>query len=268
MKTLTQPSTGKIFKMGRNRPIANGPRLSLKNYLMRTGLPTPPSSCDYTGAAAAELANIYGNDTYGDCVIAGMGHIEGVLTANAGNAFMLGDEEIIWLYGKIGGYVPGDPSTDQGCDEETALNFWQQKGLGNQKHKIKGYLAVNAEDIAEVRLALYLFENLMFGMELPDAWISPFPSESGFTWDVAGAPDQNNGHCVISGAYSPDAVTIATWGMLGYMTNAAVAEYAANSEGGQLFTVLSQDAISKATLRAPNGFAWNQLAADFASIGG
>jgi hypothetical protein len=55
--------------------------------------------------------------------------------------------------------------------------------------------------------------------------------------------------------------------MLGIMTNGAVSQYAAGSEGGELYTVLSQDAIIKASKKAPNGFDFAQLAADLDSMG-
>jgi hypothetical protein len=267
LKTITNPSTGLTFKMGRKRPVARYPRLSLKNYLMLT-MPAPPSSTDYTAAAAKQLANIYLNDTLGDCVIAGMAHVEGVLRGNSGAELGFSNEEIIALYSAIGGYVPGNPSTDNGCDEQTALNYWQQSGLlvKKPKHKCTGWLAVNPSDRNEVRVAMWLFENLVFGLELPDAWVNPAPSGSGFTWNVEGPADPNNGHCFVGVGYTPAGVLIDTWGMIGTVLNAAVAQYAGASDGGELYTVLSQDSISRATLKAPNGFAWSQLLADFEAI--
>jgi len=270
MKTLTQLSTGKTFRMGRKRPIARTPRFALKNYLMQ-GLPTPPASIDYSARASNSLSQMYGNDTLGDCVIACMGHVEGVLTANAEAVELIVPEaNIISLYSAIGGYVPGNPATDQGCDEQTALNYWAHHGLTNwkkAKYKIAAWLSVDGSNLAEVRAALWLFENLMFGIELPDAWINPMPESSGFVWGQAGHPDPNNGHCVAGVGYSQGGVTIATWGMTGVMTNGAVSQYTAGSEGGELYTVLSQDAIIEASKKAPNGFDFAQLTADLDSMG-
>ena len=56
--------------------------------------------------------------------------------------------------------------------------------------------------------------------------------------------------------------------MTGTLTNAAVAKYATASNNGELYTVVSHDALSKVTDKAPNGFDWSQLIADFDSIGG
>ncbi|HWE97276.1 MAG TPA: hypothetical protein VG269_25175, partial [Tepidisphaeraceae bacterium] len=48
----------------------------------------------------------------------------------------------------------------------------------------------------------------------------------------------------------------------------AVAKYAAPPAHGELYTVVSVDALSKVTQKAPNGFDWSQLIADFDSLGG
>src|SRR5580658_6278069 len=181
VKTIEHPVTKRTFRLGRKRPVARCPRLSLSNYLTRK-LPAPPAELSYTKPAAAALAEVYENDTLGDCVIAGMAHVVGVLTGNAGGPpFLYTNQQIIGLYSAIGGYVPGDPATDQGCDEQTALNYWENHGApAGSTHKIAGWLSVDGSDPTEVRTALWLFENLYFGMELPDAWISPMPSSSGF----------------------------------------------------------------------------------------
>jgi hypothetical protein len=268
VKTIKHPNSKLTFRLGRKRPIARCPRFSLHNYLMR-GLPAPPATCDYSKPAAAALANVYCNDTLGDCVIAGIGHVVGVLTAGAtGTPFVYTNDQIIQLYSAIGGYVPGQPSTDHGCDEQTALNYWENNGAPAGSHRIAGWLSVNAADPTEYRAALWLFENLYFGLELPDAWINPMPAESGFTWNAAGPADPNNGHCVVGVGYTAQGVTIDTWGMTGTLTDKAIAKYGTQDSHGEVYTVVSQDAISQASQKAPNGFDWSQLIADFDSMGG
>lgn len=268
VKTIKHPNSNLTFRLGRTRPVARCPRFSLHNYLMR-GLAAPPPSCDYTKPAAKALANVYGNDTLGDCVIAGMAHVVGVLTAGAtGTPFVYTREQIIQLYGAIGGYVPGDPATDRGCDEQTALNYWENNGAPAGTHRIAGWLSVNAADPAEYRTALWLFENLYFGLELPDAWVNPMPAEPGFVWDAKGPPDPNNGHCVAGVGYTGQGVVIDTWGMTGTLTDRAIAQYGSLASHGEVYTVVSQDAVSKASQKAPNGFDWSQLIADFDSMGG
>ena len=59
--------------------------------------------------------------------------------------------------------------------------------------------------------------------------------------------------------------------MLGTLTDRAIEKYATTAGSGELYTVISQDAINKATQTrraAPAGFDWSQLIADFDSMGG
>jgi hypothetical protein len=267
IKHIFLPALDRHVRLGRLRPAVRCPRLSLGNYLLRQ-LPLPPASCDYTAAAARTLADIYGNDQLGDCVIAGGEHVRGVTSANAGSETAFSLAQTVAQYSAIGGYVPGNPATDQGCDEQTALNYWVQHGFADGV-RLTGWLAIDASNIQECQTALWLFENLYFGIELPDAWVgAQMPQASGFVWDVAGAPDPSNGHCVAGFGYDSRGVTIDTWGMLGTMTWAAVQAYAGRAAGGELYVLLSPDLIGRAQTKAPNGFNWSQLVADFDALGG
>lgn len=266
LKTIDRKKGGTV-RMGRRRPVSQAPRLSLKNYLRAT-LPPAPATCDYTKAAIGVLDNIYLNDKLGDCVIAGGYHVVGVETGNAkGKPFAATNPQIIADYSAIGGYNPKEPSTDQGCDETTALDYWSQTGFANGT-KLLGYLAVDAANKAELTSALYLFENLYFGIELPDAYVNPAPTASGFTWDVAGKPDPSNGHCVIGAGYSASGVQIDTWGMIGTFTWAAIAKYCTAKAHGAIYVLLTPDELTKGQTRAPNGVDWTALIADFDAIGG
>ncbi len=42
----------------------------------------------------------------------------------------------------------------------------------------------------------------------------------------------------------------------------------AQASHGEVYTVVSTDGINKASQKAPNGFDWSQLTADFDSMGG
>jgi hypothetical protein len=210
---------------------------------------------------------MFGNDALGDCVIAGANHILGVETGNAGGCLVTPEAQVVKEYGSVGGYVPGNPATDQGCDLVTALNYYSTTGFTNGT-KLIAWLAINGSNKAEVQAALFLFENLYFGMELPDAWISPFPAGDGFKWDVAGAADQANGHCICGVAYDAVGVKVDSWALLGTLTYAAIAEYATSKTGGELYVMLSPDQLAKGQAKAPNGVAWSDILADFNAMGG
>ena len=94
------------------------------------------------------------------------------------------------------------------------------------------------------------------------------PQKDGFTWDAAGLPNPMNGHCFTGVGYTSKGVTIDTWGMLGTHTWAAIAKYAADKSGGEVWVLLTPDVIAAATQRAPNGFDWATLVADFNAMGG
>lgn len=264
-KLVFAPHLGHHVRLGgRRRSKANCPHLKFSRYA--GAMPAPPSSVDYRAAAASALKNVYLNDTYGDCVIAGGYHIEATATGNAGKLFTATRAQLIHDYSAIGGYVPGDPSTDHGCDLQTAMNYWTQKGFQNGT-KLAGWLAVDPHNLIELQQACWLFENLYFGIELPDSWVSPFPTGDGFVWGP-GTPDVQNGHCFIGDGYDNKGVTIDTWGLSGTFTWEGVAQLASHTAGGEVYVMLSPDMIAKATAKAPNGFDWATLTADFNALGG
>ena len=56
--------------------------------------------------------------------------------------------------------------------------------------------------------------------------------------------------------------------MTGTLTDKAIAKYCTPNAYGDVYTVVSQEAINQASQKAPNGFDWSQLVADFDSMGG
>jgi hypothetical protein len=251
------------MKLGRRRPAPGHKKLHLRDYL-RVSLEAPPATCDYSKPAMTGLSNIFLNDQLGDCVIAAGAHVTAQETGNAGDLFVYSPAQILADYGAIGGYVPGDPSTDNGCDEVTALNYWQTNGFADGT-KLAGYLHLNAANEVEVMQALYLFENVLFGVELPDAWINPFPSASGFVWDV-GTPNPDNGHAFMGTGYNQTGVQIDTWGFIGTITWPAVSALCSTNDGGQLYVVMTPDQLEKGQTKAPNGLEWVALQSDFDAL--
>jgi hypothetical protein len=269
LREVLVPYLNRTVKLGRLKPKAR-PRLHLKDYLRLGDLPPPPPTVDWSPNAAAALAQMYNNDVWGDCVIAGLMHLIGVWTGNAtGKPFIASLAQVTAAYSAIGGFDPNNPqATDNGCDEATALQYAASTGIGDGV-KFVGSIAIDATNKTEVMQTLNLFEGgVMFGMALPDAWVQSLPSASGFVWDVAGDPDQGNGHCVIGVGYTEQGVIISTWGMLGTITWAAVAKYAVGTAGGELWAALSPDQIAAGQAKAPNGIAWADLQSDLAAIAG
>ena len=231
MKTILNPLTGKTFRMGRRRPRARGLRLRLASYLLKS-LPQPPAACDYAAAAKSWLAQMLANDDLGDCTAAGAFHIAGTWLANNGVPVPFSREDTIKFYSATTGYVPGKPESDQGGDEETVLNYWVNHGLlpaPLPAHQAEAWISVNAADIEEVKTAIWLFGNIYIGASMPDAWVNPMPETDGWIWGVAGAPEDDNGHCFAALGYDERWLKISTWGLVGNLTPAGLAKYAARA---------------------------------------
>jgi len=267
MKEVFAPHLGRKVKFGRKRPIAPAPRMRFSRYLT-AAVPAPPASLDFSAKAASVLAMVYLNDQLGDCVIAGGYHLVGVETGNAtGSPYVATDAVLKADYHAIGGYVDGDPSTDNGCDEDTAIHYWTSHGFANGT-KLLGSFSVDATKPIEVKQAVWVTEEIIICMELPDAYVDPFPSGNGFVWDVAGAPVPENGHSIMACGYTDKGLIICTWGMLGILTWAALAKYAVTSAGGSLNAVLSPDQLAKGQTTAPDGISWHDIIVDFDALGG
>ena len=269
MKTLIHPITGKEFRMGRKRPVpASLPRrLKFADYLT-PALPTPPAGpLMRLHPSRASNAQVYANDALGDCTIAAKAHLIGIYTGNvAGTSTVFTDDQIIRDYSRLSGYTPSDPSTDVGLDEIQVLNDWRDNpGLGAE-HKISSYVTIDATNQTHVKLAIWLFYGAYLGIELPDGCITPMPSEDGFVWQVAGAPNPDSGHAVCAVDYNKNGITILSWGMYGVITWAAVAKYLTPAGNGEMHVPLTPEIIAAATQKSPTGLNWSQLLSDIAAL--
>lgn len=254
------------FRLGRTRPAPGYRRLNLGAYLAPS-LPPPPVVEHWSPAAEPCMRQVYGNDRLGDCTAAGAGHIVGAWRGNASNSAPMPTEaQVVAFYSKTTGYDPADPNTDQGGDEVSVLNDWRDKGFfADGSGRIAGWANVDASNVTLVKQAIWLFENVYFGVELPDDWIKPFPQGNGFAWDVAGDADPSNGHCFVGLGYNDKGVIINSWGMMGTLQWPAVAKYAA-APGSELHVALGADAMNRASEKAPNGFNMAALTADLAAF--
>ena len=268
MKEVFAPHLNRNVKFGRRPRKPGGVRLHFSDFVAHAAMPVIPASCDFSPKAASVLADVYKNDALGDCVIAGGYHILGTWTGNAtGVPFHATAAQIIADYHAIGGYVPGDLSTDNGCQLQDAIDYWTKKGFANGTRLI-GSVSLNAKSATDVKAACFLTENLKFGLGLPDKWIAPFPSGNGFVWDVAGPSNPNNGHEVIGYGFNAQGVLIDSWGLKGLITWAAIATYCGPSAGGELYALFTEDIRAKGEAKAPNGLAWADLIAAFDAMGG
>lgn len=243
--------------------------LNFANYLTPSLPPPPAERILWTKAAAPYLKQVLLNDKLGDCTCAGVFHIAGALLANLWQPVPFTDDDVQGLYERACGYNPSNPSTDQGGNEQTVLDYIIKNGLlKDGSHAFAASAYVDATDAVQMKQASNIMENLYFGIGLPDAWVAGMQTlADGDTWDVAGPANQNNGHCVAGLGYTNDGrYLIDTWGFEVYLTPAAAAMYAVPSAGGETHTIVSKDSLDPKTGKTAFGFDYAALTADIAAF--
>jgi hypothetical protein len=177
------------------------------------------------------------------------------------------DAETLAAYSAVSGYVPGDPSTDNGAVMLDVLNYWRNTGIGG--HKILGYVAVDWKNQTEVEQAMLLFGNVYLGVGLPISAQNPPTGVNGNpVWEVPsegprgdGAPGSWGGHAIPIVAWGIDpkgnkGAEVVSWGQIFDMTWDFLSTY-----GDEAYAIVSSDWIEKSGL-APNQFNLAQLQAD------
>ena len=155
----------------------------------------------------------------------------------------------------------------QGSDEVTVANYWLKTGFAPGMPPISGYVSVDPTNVTQLKTAVWLFGNVLFGATLLQAWVNAMGSmKSGFTWGIGGASDPDAGHGFNGYGYNANGIFIDTWGMFGTITWAAIASVAAASQGGNVFCMLSPDLVNKAKAISPSGFDTAQLQADLPAL--
>lgn len=253
---------------GRTRPKARS-LVQIADYLKAgqpdaplVSLPAGPPVLDLSPLALPSLRNPYLNTKYGCCVPAGTMHVRGVSSGNAGSCVTFTDAQLEALYRQMNGnFDPNDPSTDTGCDEQTAFRTLMSQGWPDGV-KLVGFAGINGKDPVLVRKCLYAFENVVYGMELANEWISPFPSGDGFIWGASRGekPVPTNGHCVPGIGYDETGVKIDSWAYFGTVTDAANAEFTTEENGGELYVLFTPDILARAAEKSPDGFEYDELA--------
>jgi hypothetical protein len=242
------------MKLGRKAIKTDTRTLMFGDYLT-PALPPPPPKADWTKGI-----NSWGvmlNDTLGDCTIAGVGHAIQVWTANVGSMVTVPDPTIKSYYEKWDGYVPGNPSTDNGGIELDVLNDWQKQGFAG--NVLLAFADPTPANFVQVRQSIALFGGVYIGLSLP------LTAQTQDVWDVVPKGGKNarpgswGGHCVFVPKYDQNGFTCITWGQLKTMTLPFWKKYC-----DEAHTLLGQDWLN--VKGAPSGFNQAQLQADLKAI--
>ena len=114
------------MKLGKKSFIEDKRDLLYRNYRLAAVLPSRPKTFGHQNL----ISNwgMLGNDTVGDCVVAGSCHETMLWTAEGGKPATFTDANAISDYSAITGYNPNDPNTDQGTVVRDALLYRQKTG--------------------------------------------------------------------------------------------------------------------------------------------
>lgn len=211
-----------VFRLGK-APAKRDPR----NLKFATLLKAPvkvPDEYDFDLKHPGIPTPMFGNDTHGDCVIAGRGHqtlrFERV---EQGKLIKITDQEILKEYlAETGG-------PDTGLVVLDSLNLWRQKGWigGKQRLKIRAFSQLKQTNHKEVISAIFLDLGVGLGLSLP--LTAQAQIDAGKPWDVVSgpgsAPNSWGGHYVFIPGYTKKGPVCVTWGRKQQMTWAFVDKY-------------------------------------------
>src|ERR1051325_2327637 len=246
-------------KLGKKAPLADPRNFLFSNYTVVTEpAPEPPAEASWIMKVPPPW-NVFLNDQLGCCVISAMGHMVQQMTYFAGKPFIPSNADILAAYEHVGGYVPGDPATDNGCFMLDALKYWRHIGLAG--HKILAFVQLDPLNSHEMRQAIQLFGGYFGGFALPisvrnsDRWTVP---DSGPY--LSGSPGTWGGHAVSVLGSSPITDSCITWGERLKMSHNFRKDYC-----DEAYAVVSTDFIDQNGL-SPSGFNLKQLLSDLSKL--
>jgi hypothetical protein len=250
-------SVRKAGKLGRLAPHSREthPRLMLEDYADFSKLPKTPSLVDR--ASKVTSWPMYLNDSLGDCTCAAVGHAIQGFTAYASSEVTIPQNAVLGLYEAVGGYVPGDPSTDQGCNEQDILEYWSKTGVAG--HKISAFAEIaDCTNVAKLRQALYLFGTVYLGINCPASAQEQF--SKGEPWTYVRGSEIEGGHAIVLQEAKGSDMSIVTWGALQGMQPSFAEHYIEEA-----WVIITPDWIAK-NGNDVDGFNLASLQADFASL--
>ena len=144
------------------------------------------------------------NDTYGDCTVAGVGHV--IVAANAdvdASDVVPTDDEIKTQYFALTG------GQDSGCVEADVLKAWYTTGLFGGTNKIAGYVPCD-KTLKEMHCSIAMYGASYVGVQLPESAQEQFGN--GQPWTVVPGSPIEGGHCIIFVGYDQKYLYAVTWG--------------------------------------------------------
>jgi len=149
----------------------------------------------------AVLFPMDGNDTYGDCTIAGVAHAITMYHGMTGpQKVIMSKANVVKLYMHLTGGV------DSGLNELDVLNYWRQNAIDGDE--ILAFASINPKNHTHVQQAIRLFGGVYLGFQVQQNCIQEFDAHQPWT----PGPLTNDGHAVFAVGYDQTNVNVLTWG--------------------------------------------------------
>lgn len=239
------------LKLGRRPADPTRPALNFADHLVTVPahpIADPPPNLDWP---------MDGNDSYGDCVVAGLDHaLEAIYTALAGSYTNWTAGQIVAFYQTQNPHFnPDDPNNGPGSDADggmeisTFLSYLVKQGV------ILGFAKINAGNQAEVEAATYLGLAIVTGEDLTVS------QQNQTIWDyVPGDPDWG-GHASAWVGYDGKDDVCVTWGGLMGMTQGFV-----DHQVSEAWFIITQAQVNNPDFR--DGFDLGGFAAAYTALTG
>jgi len=246
----------KYFGWKRKNP--DHPMLFLKHYLMNPRAVTVPDQINWT-TLVNDGFGIIGNDNYGDCVEAGIYHADQVL----GSGYDPTASDALGLYSTLTGFNPNVPSSDQGSDIPSSLDWWLSNPLPGSGSRLGAYLSLDVRDLTEVALGLWLGGSVIVGGDIPYSAETQF--DRNMPWTVVPGSPIVGGHSWIISMNTTSAQVSGgiTWGKFQTWTYKWWNKYVSEA-----YVLFAEEWVAPPNGVAPNHIAWSDLNADISSLWG
>lgn len=200
-------------KLGCKRPVITPdmPQLHTLKTLMRKPSPT-------LIRATNPNAQMYMNDTVGDCSSAGLANLINAYATLCGYTLKITAAMVLEFYSLSTGYVIGDPATDNGAVLTSVLQFAAMNGFATTYEPL--WPIWGTADISNPHVVALIAES--FGAAYLGVGLAEADQDTSVVWDVTTPGNQTpwswGGHCLLAYAYDglgdTNLVSLITWGKI------------------------------------------------------
>jgi len=196
------------YRFGKHPPKQDYRTLRFRSYVT-PGLAAPPASVNnltrvYANLGTTDPTKLFpmdGNDTLGDCTIAGVAHAITTFRGLVGKKkTIMTKSAVVKLYLHLTGGV------DSGLNELDVLNYWQSNVVDGDE--VLAFASIDPKNHTHVQQAIHLFGGAYLGFHVQQNCIQEFDARQPWT----PGPLTTDGHAVFAVGYDHTGVTVLTWG--------------------------------------------------------